>query len=278
MKQKNRNTQNETITGTTADVVQGMSPEAAENVVTLNAGKGQRKNFFEQADVALTEAAASKVQLVQHIREKAEEANALIAKGEESDSSVTAIADDIATSLYRGRTTGVLSSDEVSSLLGESFGWKGKGDKAGTRVTSAEPDKTRSKTPYGWGEDVRKRVVRAVGAHAFVNGDVIAAGAFFKGLEPSAVKPILNAFVNGNRSIFTVYKDLQEMKQENAGQRPRLAFDPKRIAQIAAMLGADVPAAIEEISHNAGLRNAYLGLYRMLGVIGRELTDEAEAA
>lgn len=251
-----------------------MDLETAENVVSMATAKGKRSNRFEREDVELTEAAQTKVQLIQHIQEKAEEANKLIEADEANESTVGDIAVDIATTLYRGRTQGVLSPDEVSTLLGDNFGWKGKGDKAGARVTAAEPDKTRSKTPFGWGEAIRKRVVRAVGAHAFVTGNDAAAGAFFKGLEPETVEPILNGLNNGNRSIWTVYDDLAKAKNDATGTRPKLAFDPKRIAQITAMLGGDIPHSVEQMSKVRGLFEAYTALYRMLGVIGREMPDE----
>jgi len=269
----------QTLTGPeeVIQTVQNMPEGTAENVVSLSQQKGKRSNRFETVDVAITEAAANKVSLIKEAREAFHEAAELASKGDENEGKAVASAQRGGVLLYRGRVSGILTPDEVSSILGDEFGWKGKGTKSGQRVTSAEPDATRSATPFGIGEMTRKRVVRAVGAQQFCVGNEQAAGAFFKGLEPETVQPLLNEVSNGG-SLWTLYDKLAAAKREATGQRPKLAFDPKRISGIVSDLGANIADTVSRMQSNPALFNSYLGLYRMLGTIGREMPDDEASA
>ena len=276
---KNKSQSQQNITAEGASTVGAMSEETAEKVVSIGKAKGQRSNRFEREDVAITQAAATKTQLLADARKSFHEAAQLAAKGADSEGKAAEVANRGGILLFRGRISGVLSPDEVSAVLGDEFGWKGRGVKSGQRVTSAEPDATRSATPFGVGEAVRKRVVRAVGAHNFVNGNTEAAGAFFKPLAVETVQPLLNAVTQEGGNLWTLYDKLAAAKNEAAGTRPKLAFDAKRIASITATLGENIGHSVEMMQSNPGLFDAYLGLYRMLGVIGREMPeDEASVA
>lgn len=256
--------------------VSEMTEEAA-NVVSMSAAKGQRKNIFERADVPVTENAATKVKLLSSVHSAFDEAANLADQSGENTDKAIEIASKGATLLFQGRIQGIVSQDEISAILGDHFGWKGKGDKVGQRVTSAEPDATRGRTPFGMGEHIRKRIVRAVRLHAFVNGDKRAAGVFFEGLNPDDVQPFLTEIQNGT-SLWTVYDSLAKLKSERSGNRPPLAFDPKRIAGLAAKLGENVQYSVQQMQDIRGLVEAYTALYRIISVIGRETPEEAVAA
>jgi hypothetical protein len=272
-KNKNQPSPSQTLTGETP----ALSEDAAENIVALSKSRSLRNAF--ETETVVNESAAEKVQLISQARASFHEAAELADERDASDEKALEVAQKGGHLLFIGRVRGILPPVEVSTILGEEFGWKGKGAKAGQRVTTTEPDATRSATPFGMGEYIRKRIVRAYGAYAFVNGNEQAAGAFFKGLEPEAVEPLITPVVNGDGSIWTLYDKLTAVKQAAAGQRPKLAFDPKRIASITATLGENIPASVSQMRGTRGLFEAYQSLYRMLSVIGREMSrDEVEAA
>lgn len=158
--------------------------------------------------------------------------------------------------LYQGMTSGVATYEEVSELLGRQFGWR--------RKQNGE----QSKTPHGQGETIRKRVRRASDAKAFVLG--AEPKALFAPLEREAVAAMVASVDAGERSVFTLYDDLAKMKADATGTRPAPAFDPKRIAALAAALGADVAASVELMHKTPGLFEAYAGLSRIMRNVSAE--------
>jgi hypothetical protein len=255
--------------------VQDMSEEEAAKVTTIP----KRFKRFGRRDVTVSKVAAGKVQLLQDAKAAFAEAATLSGKGNEQETKAVEISNRGGLMLARGRIAGLLAPSEVSTVLGDSFGWNGKGSKVGTRVTSAEPDATRSATPYGLGNQVRQRIVRAVNAYLFTHGQQADAGAFFEGLDPSDVAPLLTETLNNDGSLWTLYQQLSNVKASVTGIRPKDAFNPKKIASITASLGENLPFTIEQFIANPALFEAYDSLYRMLGEIDRSLPDdESEAA
>ncbi len=252
--------------------VQNMPVETAENVVSLaDKNNRNRLNALAAVDARQTEQVRNKVELV-HDAETAIEETVKLAGNAATDaelsSKVAEASAKVADILFRGRVQGVLSPDETSELLGRGFGWKVK--KNGEQ----------SKTPHGQGEAIRKRVVRAVDAYTFVSGGD--AKAFFEPLEIADVKPLVTEVMNGNRSVFTLYNDLGEMKQEASGNRPKPAFNPKNILGLAAALTENVEASVALWHDTPGLFDAYVGLYRAVNLISEEYgaayADEIKAA
>jgi hypothetical protein len=122
-----------------------------------------------------------------------------------------------------------MTADELTSIIGGTFGFKMKGAGNGDRMVP-EGDANASKTPFGAGERLRKRVVRAVQAHQFVNGGD--SSKFFDGLETEAVSDILGKLEGKDASIFTVYDNLTALRSESREKPVSSAFDPKNIAKL----------------------------------------------
>lgn len=188
---------------------------------------------------------------------------------EDADRRVTEAADSAASILFKGRISGLLSPDEVSELLGRGFGFKTKAD--------GKP----SKTPFGAGERIRKRVVRAFDAVQFVRG-TDEPKAFFEPLSKEDVKPLVNSVLKGERSVFTLYDDLGALKQKASGSRLPTAFNPKAIANLQALLGENVRVSVQTWHDTPGLLEAYVGLYQTITLISEEYwlvyADEIKAA
>ena len=252
-----------------------MPEDVANNIVSMNAAKGKRPNRFAKRQELLSETAQTKVQLSGQARQKLAEAADLAAQGGQSEAEAEQTAAEAGFLLYQCRTTGVLSDDEISAMLGDTFGYRKKGD-AKVRVTAA--DKNASKTPFGLGEAIRKRVVRAVKARDFV-ADGEAPSAFFEPLETDDVQPLLTELENGERSVWSVYDRLGELKKEaSEGSRTQPAFDAARIAAIVKTLGSDITATVGHFQNNQDLFNAYGDLWDMLNLIGSEMPDDETAA
>lgn len=249
-----------TLTGPEAVIqtVQDMPAETAE-IIALQSRQGRRVNALDVLNAKQTEAIQSKVALLSEAETAIAETVKLagdIIVSEDQERKVAEAAAKAAHVLFRGRITGVLSQDELSELLGRGFGWKRK------------QDGTQSKTPFGQGEAIRKRVVRATGAYAFVNGND--APAFFDPLDREAVAPFVQEVIAGKRSVLTLYNDLADMKAEASGKRPAPAFNPKAVMAMAAALSENVQASVTLWHDTAGLLVAYQTLSRAIDLIGEE--------
>jgi len=254
----------------TADV-ETLPADAADKVVSL-ADTKQRNRVNALATVAArqTEAVRNKVELLNEAETAIADVVELAGNAETNEElsyKVTEAASRVGDILFRGRVQGILSPDEVSELLGNGFGWKQK------------QNGERSKTPFGQGEAIRKRVVRATDAYTFVTGGD--AKAFFEPLEVADVKPIITEALNGDRSVFTIYDDLAKMKQDASGSRPKPAFNAKNILAMAATLTENVEASVQNWHDTPGLFEAYIGLYRAVNLIseeyGAKYADELKA-
>lgn len=184
-----------------------------------------------------------------------------------------AIADKAAVKLFTARADGILSADQLSTLLGDSFGWKHKKDK-NKAVKGGDPDA--SKTPFGQGEAIRKRVVRAVQAHEYVAGTD--ASKFFDGLPQEKVTDVLNRVRNDQISIWSAYDMLGEIKRENV-TRADPAHDPKAVAKFVNALQDN--GFVERFLANPDLQDAYLALHDMIVQVDAEaarLTAKAKKA
>lgn len=255
--------------------VRAMPEDQAANVATHPTAKlGFRR--FGNRDAVIPKVAAEKVQLLSEARESLAEAAKLADKGGESEAKAAEIGGRGGLLLYTGLASGVVSRSEVSAILGETFGWNGKGNKKGERVTTAEPDATRSATPYGMGNQLRQRIVRAHNAYLFVHGREADAGAFFDGLTPKDVQPILNEHAKEGGSLWTLYTKLADVKSQTTGVRPKDAFNPKKILSIVDTLGANPAYTVEMFNSNPSLFNAYDSLISLLAEIDRDMGETGE--
>jgi hypothetical protein len=244
--------------------VQDMPAETAENVVSMaDKNRRNRLNALEVIASRQTEAVRNKVELLHEAEEAIENVVSIAGNAEsnaETESRIAEASSKVGDILFRGRVQGILSPDEVTELLGKGFGYKTKqnGDQ--------------SKTPFGNGEAIRKRVVRAVDAWSFVTGGD--AKAFFEPLEVADVKPLVTEVLNGKRTVNTLYKDLADMKQAAASERLPAAFNPKNILKMASALTENVGASVERWHDTPGLFEAYIGFYRAITLISEEYGDK----
>jgi hypothetical protein len=219
----------------------------------------------------LSETGAAKHRILGETKQRLAEAADLFNLGGEKAREGKIIADKAAVSLYQARANGVLSADELSTLLGDTFGWKAKkGDKE-RPVKGGDPDA--SKTPFGQGEAIRKRVVRAVQAYEYVHD--VDASKFFDGLPVDTVADVLQRVETGSLSIWSAYDTMGEIKRD-AATKINPAFDPVRVAKFVEALRE--PNAAQIFADSPSLQDAYLALHDMIVEIDREAAPLIKAA
>lgn len=239
--------------------------EEAEEIAAIYSGNAS--NAFRNARKLQMEQKRNAVEHISQARQKFAEAADLAAKGQENSEEVAKISGEGAVLIYQAVSAGELPRDKVSEILGDCFGWKGKGKAKGQRITVANhPDA--GATPWGPGEDVRKRIVRALKARDFVRSNGDEGDAFFEPLDPDNVRAALNAFESGEMSIDKLYKTLAEQKAEATGTRPPAAFDPKRILAMSAKMRENVKATAELAGKHPSLFDAYAELLETLELVG----------
>lgn len=198
---------------------------------------------------ALEGRAQAKLAQINIIREELSEVIALQSQESAKASEVSDKSGKVALRLYDGQIAGIFSKDEVSALLGDAFGFKMKAD--------GSP----SKTPEGQGEQIRKRVVRAVSVADFLQGKADRPAFIGEGLEGDA-QSIMSALNNGEISIFTAYNNLGELKEKKESVPAHL--DPVKVLKMANELMKEEVAAV--IVQSEGLKAAYDTLLKALGV------------
>lgn len=240
--------------------------DADADIVHFEGRKGGH-NAFAAFNAKRTETVQRKVQLLQNIDSKLDEAAKLAKQSGTTDSKAEEIAADAGRLIVEGRVAGILSADEATDKLGSKFGWK-------VKPSTGE----QSKTPFGLGEVLRKRINRCVAAYDYaINGNEPVA--FFEPLERDDVAPLVRETLQGKRSLWDTYNQLAEMKAEATGKRPKAAFDPRRIAALTRDIGANIAETVKIVNATPGLFAAYAGLLAMLNTVGNEMPadDEAEA-
>lgn len=249
------------------EAVTGETPaETVENVVSMRAPKGQRKTIFDERTASITERAQEKARLMGEVRQRLAEAKDLQSQGQTEAERATEIANDAGRRLYEARTNGLIDGNEVTAVLGDIFGFK------------AKQDGSPSKTPDGLGEQMRKRIVRAVAAHDYVNGENVR---FFEGLDDETadlVQAEIDKLEGGEIGLWTCYDNIAKIKRDaTSGNSVNPAFNPARIAAIVQALSED--GAAERFVDNEPLLDAYTALRRMIDVIGEKaMALQTEAA
>jgi hypothetical protein len=238
-----------------------------DKVISMRPPKAARNDIFEQRRESLSGNGAEQHRILTVVRQQLAQAADLDREGGEKAKEGRKIADKSAIDLFNARANGVISADVLSALLGDSFGWKKKGG-GDAPVKGGDPEA--SKTPFGTGEAIRKRVVRLVQAHEYVTGTD--ASKFYDGLPKEAVESELNRVRQGQVSLWQAYDNLGTIKRESV-EKVEAAFNPKAIAKIVEDLRQ--PKAPQMFIDNPTLQDAYLALRDMLTEIGREAAQIA---
>lgn len=157
--------------------------------------------------------------------------------------------------LYRLRVAGLVSKDEATSILGDVFGYVTK------------PDGSPSKTPFGKGSDIRKRIVRLYDAQAFARDTTgtVKCPAYLEGVDRGAILSIVEAVeefdtsdmeAKSGISIWTGYNKIGALKDKESSLAPIM-----RPAAVMKMVEALLlPSAVEAGAANEELRQAWLKL------------------
>lgn len=241
----------------TVETIAELPAETAEKVVQFDGRKGGT-NGFAAFNAKQSSAIQGKVQLVKEAKAELTKAHEAAVKGDIEDAKASEPAAKGGLLLFTGMTQGILTNDEVSDILGATFGFKVK------------KDGTDSKTPEGLGEDIRKRVQRA-----FKGFDYAIAGnepvAFYEPLEREDVQPLVESVINGTIGLWEFYNQSGELKAEKTGKRPKAAFDPRRIAAMTRDWGQNIGETVAIVQRTPGLFQAMAGMLRMLETIGGEM-------
>jgi hypothetical protein len=265
-----------------ADIAIPAESEMAAKVISIADSASIRGDAFAARQRERAAAMADKAKLLSDSRQKLAEAADLFNGGAEQVEQAGNILSTVGVKLYRLRVGNVLSADELSSLLGDTFGFKMKGTGNGkTRVNAGDPNA--SATPFGQGETLRKRIVRAVQGHEYVNGSD--PSAFYDGLEPEAVSSLLDRLepqtgedgkeVEG-ASLYTVFNQLSELKKANRAPSADGAFNPLNVAKMVSSLSG--ATAVDIIAGNQTLLDAYAELRDVLTVISNEIAKRNRKA
>lgn len=213
-------------------------------------------------------------ELVKSVSQVMAHASDLYAEGDDKAKEAKGIADKAAIQLYQGRASGILTAEQVSDVLRNAFGAQKKGART-VKVHPADPDA--SKTPFGAGEDIRKRVVRAANAFDHINGR--AEDRFFEGLDRDSADEdgntlgdVLDRLSEGAIGLWASYERMAAIKRAHQ-VRTNPAFDAKKMAAIVNALGEEGARSI--ILANPGLKIVYAELIEVLSVIGEEEPEEA---
>jgi hypothetical protein len=251
--------QNQTSTQPENDVLAAIGDdETASNIAKLRPS-GSRTNVFNQTAMDISHQAAAKMQHMGEARQKLAEAKDLSSKGEDFAVEAQETAASAIALLYQARVNGEVSAEEVSSALGDTFGYKPK------------KDGSPGKTPAGLGEPIRKRIVRLSQAAQFAtseDGSPEDVSTFFKGMDKGDVAQVLNEVENKNLSPWRAYERFAEMKREASEKRVNPAFDAKRVASMAAALTE--AGAVDNLISDPGLWAAYGTLINVLRVVGED--------
>jgi hypothetical protein len=236
-------------------------PDAATRamgeIVSLR-GRGKRKGL-STIEAEISQELGRKAQLESEARQQLAQAVDLLSQGAEKEKEAAVLIDKVSLTYYRGRVEGLLSNDAITAALGDQFGFK---DKTDPNNSVPAGHKNASKTPFKRGEAIRKRVVRAVQAHEYVEGRD--GGAFFSDLPKDDVQATLNAMTGGTLGFWAAYEKFAEIKRKHDAAKTRVdvAFDPKKVGHMAEKLNEE--GAVQALNSNAELIRAYVSLHAMI--------------
>lgn len=226
----------------------------------------QNVTIFAQKAHEVSQKAALKLELRDKAKAALEEAKGIYAEGNDKAKNANDIASKGAIILYDLQTSGMMNKEEVSSLLGQVYGFKEK------------KDGTPSKTPNGKGEDIRKRVVRAVAAKAYSDG---LDDPYFAGVDRNDVYSAIHNMVMGENSIWTTYDQIGQLVKEAKEAPAPLHLNPEKLMKLIDELKK--PETAIAVSQSDTLTSAYAELQLALAMLDQMVTKakehmEAEAA
>lgn len=242
--------------------------------------------------------AAAKIEGTQDIRQKLAEAFDMYGKGGEAVREADELVGKASLTIIRLLTgdpakdvAPSMSNEELNALLGDQFGYKTKGGKSDKPVKAGDPDA--SKTPFGQGEAIRKRIVRMQqaihhcnggdGGRAFADADgnplpLDARSSDRDGTVTAYTVPeIVEAVMTGELSVFSAYDKLAKVKADNAS-RTDAAFNPKTVRRMVESLSTE--GAVAMFAADPDLQTAYDELAEMLKLIAEAVStgDDTIAA
>ena len=263
VKQTNRNTHKaETATAGTA-----------ENVVEIRKPKGKRGNIFETEKHQLKDDPAHSLQVQQQARQllaeardKFDQAGSERGGDDKLGTGLVREAKEIAAKaallLTTARINNEITAEQVNGILGDIFGFKPMKD--------GKP----GKTPMGQGEALRKRIQRLTTARDYVSG--ANTQGFFENCPTDKVREVLDQTLNGTRPFWQAYEDLATIKNSLRTPPPPLAFNVKKIIEIAETLKKE--EAVKMFVENEALVDAYADLLRLAKTVGEQAYEMAEKA
>jgi hypothetical protein len=236
------------------------------------ASQTNRPSLMASVRAADQDAINAKITLVTTSKQRLAMAADLYRDGNRNEREAAEAASVASVPLVEAIATGIVSKDEANSILGDVFGYKvkGKAQDGAPPITAGVPSDfskdglTASKTPYGDGEAIRKRIMRAVQADQYVNGGE--ATAFFAGLDEKEVGSILASVKAGKISIWSAYDYFAKLKPR--AERVDNAFNPKVIAAIFEKLAEEggKPAA-ELFRRSPALIESYAALSEAIAIV-----------
>lgn len=163
------------------------------------------------------------------------------------------LADKPTAMLFHAQVERIFTKDEVNEILGSEFGFVPK------------KDGTLGKTPFGKGQDIRKRVVRAVQAHEYLvdNGPC---PAFLEGVDKTEAMSVLNTLNEGG-SIWSAYDSFGTLKERIPVET---AFDATRLSKIVMALRED--GAAEKLANSPALLDTYAELLAAINKVDQDAT------
>lgn len=246
------------------------------NVSTIKTSPGAsqtvKRSLMATSRAADQDAINAKITVVTTSKQKLAMAADLYRDGNRNEREAAEAASTASVPLIEAISSGMVSKDEASSILGDVFGYKvkGKAQDGATPISAGVPSDyskdglTASKTPYGDGEAIRKRIMRAVQADQYVNGGE--ATAFFAGLDEKEVGSILASVKAGKISMWSAYDYFAKLKPR--AERVDNAFNPKIVAAMFEKLAEEggKPAA-ELFRRSPSLIEAYAALIEAVQIV-----------
>lgn len=245
--------------GATVEQVIPENNQAPATVGGMNTMLERASSWLD--DTPQSERLAKKHEIMSRVKQRLAEAADKDREVREGDAEVSELAVMSAYDLYVGMKDRLFSPDEVTALLGDSYGFKLKGTDGDKTKPYRPGDSAASKTPFGTGEIIRKRVFRAAKANDYVtDGD---GGTFFENLPEEKVEEIVDAIGTGDDklSIWTAYDRFQKLKSSTT-ERTEFAFDPKKVAGLNESLLKQ--GAFGTIGQSGELVAAYKSLLRTM--------------
>lgn len=190
------------------------------------------------------------------------------------DDEMADLAERASHNLAIGLIDGIIGNEEANALLSDKFGCKVKGNPPNVDKSKPLPvgDTNASKTPFGTGEAIRKRLVRINAANEFINGRD--GGRFFDDMDEEDVSTIIDQVRSGDLSIWTAYNNLAEIRREGMDRKP-FEQNPAKIKGFIDALAQ--PGTAKAIAESEELGSYYAALHEMLGDLYYRV-QEAKAA